>query len=1248
MASKPVHAKNMLKHPVLLIPAFCILLTSTLASAANDNWPHGIDDDTADMTDRANMPDDPGYYNERLEGETVVDVGGAWNLWSFVPEAWQNLGDPIRPEEIEMGTGIHADRAWLLSHGRRDVIIAVLDSGVYWDNDDLRYKYYLHPGELDRDGARPCVPAEFAGDPLDVNDDGVFNIADYEAHHGECDWDIDTEGNNNGRLDPQDLIGSSRYADGVDDDGNGFIDDISGWDFFWNDNDAYDDTRFGHGNGEAQDSAAEGNNGRGGIGVCPECTVMMLRVGDSFVADVNDFGGAVSYAVDNGASVIQEALGTINLTSFARQSIEYAYENNVVTIASAADELSFHHNFPGTTNHTVYVHAVVHDSPNRNRSTTFLNFNNCTNFGGQLVLSTPGGGCSSEATGKSSGHAGLIYSYALDQEVDPPLSAEEVRGLMIMSADDIDVPESQDDHEDNDGSKYPSAEGWDWHFGYGRNNARTSLELIRDDRIPPEVDVVWPLWFEIVYVDDDNPTFDVTGRIGSRMDGEDPRYESYDYQLAVAEGVQPGEDTFEEVATGTTAGIDGVLGTIDTSEFRTAGVPADPHDFSLTIRLRACVTDSGDFGDGGVCSEFRKTIFAHEDPDLHAGFPVRLNGSGEPSGTFYDLDNDGADELILPDSDGTLHVFDSEGGEMDGFPVLLDTRDGHTDLAPNPHGEACAFRPRDDRGDCPTRGHVDYDVRHTALVGAPAVGDLEGDDDEDVEIVMSTADGWVYAFHHDGTRVEGFPVRTDPANSEGTDPNNWYDEGILAGVTIYDLDGNDDLEIIVGAGDQHVYAWDHDGEDHAGFPVHCRDTARDADEDLSPSAGNRIVATPAVGDLDGDGDPEIVIGTNEVYDTVESRFYIIHHDGNDHDGGPFAHTDIDEDDPGPGRNFSLLGEVLPVVGRGIPTAAILADVNFDGLTEFTVEGIGGQPVMRQWDGEAVWDLKFMNISTEAFGPLSDVDDDFSYTLVNHGAFGYLDDSGDLAYLKGAAGIDFGLAFAEGGLREEFDHQLAGWNVRTGAPLEGFPRVMEDWQFFMTPAIVDLNDDGYPEVINGSGGYLLRAFNYRGEELEGWPKQTGGWIVSSPAVGDFDGDGFYDVAVANRLGWAFIWKTEGSVDGFMEWNGFGHDVQNTFNYETGFPDRERREPPADPDPEPSDDLGNDTLEPDDDPDMGPDVEVGENDAEEDAEEDTASGGGGTGDADGDDGCGCTARNGGNTIPAEWLLFIGIALWFRRRR
>ncbi len=133
----------------------------------------------------------------------------------------------------------------------------------------------------------------------------------------------------------------------MDDDGNGFVDDIAGWDFMKDDNDPYDDTRYGHGTGEARDSSAQTNNMIGDAGVCPLCRFMPLRAGDSFITDVTLFGKAVAYATDNGASVMQCALGTINNNRFAQAALDYAAKNNVLVVTSMADENSRHHNMPG-------------------------------------------------------------------------------------------------------------------------------------------------------------------------------------------------------------------------------------------------------------------------------------------------------------------------------------------------------------------------------------------------------------------------------------------------------------------------------------------------------------------------------------------------------------------------------------------------------------------------------------------------------------------------------------------------------------------------------------------------------------------------------------------------------------------------------------------------------------------------------------------------------------------------------------
>src|ERR1019366_6139420 len=147
---------------------------------------------------------------------------------------------------------------------------------------------------------------------------------------------------------------------GVDDDANGYTDDISGWDFYKNDNDPYDDTRYGHGTGEGRMSSDQANNGQGDIGTCPDCRFFMLRSGDSFIVDVNDWAKGVVYAADNGAKVVQTAVGTV-------------------------DQNSRHHNMPTSYNHLLAVHSMKLDGDISGSnagitttSTTYLNYDTCS------------------------------------------------------------------------------------------------------------------------------------------------------------------------------------------------------------------------------------------------------------------------------------------------------------------------------------------------------------------------------------------------------------------------------------------------------------------------------------------------------------------------------------------------------------------------------------------------------------------------------------------------------------------------------------------------------------------------------------------------------------------------------------------------------------------------------------------------------------------------------------------------------
>jgi subtilisin family serine protease len=129
---------------------------------------------------------------------------------------------------------------------------------------------------------------------------------------------------------------------GIDDDGNGYIDDIYGWNFGigQNNNNILPGTPFNdHGTHVAGTIAASRNN-LGVTGVAPNARIMALRLGDvdatgSYV-NSGDIASAIRYAVDNGARVINLSVGWSNSREL-RNALAYANSRNVTVVSSAGN-----------------------------------------------------------------------------------------------------------------------------------------------------------------------------------------------------------------------------------------------------------------------------------------------------------------------------------------------------------------------------------------------------------------------------------------------------------------------------------------------------------------------------------------------------------------------------------------------------------------------------------------------------------------------------------------------------------------------------------------------------------------------------------------------------------------------------------------------------------------------------------------------------------------------------------------------
>ncbi|MFC1805955.1 S8 family peptidase, partial [Planctomycetota bacterium] len=124
---------------------------------------------------------------------------------------------------------------------------------------------------------------------------------------------------------------------GVDDDANGFVDDVRGWDFAYDDNDPMDVA--GHGTHCAGTIGAEGNNGTGVAGVCWSVKIMPVKfLDDNGSGDLSDAIEAINYAVLMGARVLSNSWGGGGYSQALKDAIQAAAEDDCLFVAAAGND----------------------------------------------------------------------------------------------------------------------------------------------------------------------------------------------------------------------------------------------------------------------------------------------------------------------------------------------------------------------------------------------------------------------------------------------------------------------------------------------------------------------------------------------------------------------------------------------------------------------------------------------------------------------------------------------------------------------------------------------------------------------------------------------------------------------------------------------------------------------------------------------------------------------------------------------
>jgi len=848
----------------------------------------------------------------------------------------------------------------------------------------------------------------------------------------------------------------------------------AGFDVFQLDADPSSETQNAHGTNVAGVLGAATDNGIGIAGIAPGAKIMAVRSSDDILHQGRRLAHAIVYAADNGADVISMSLGADSFPGSLRRALAYAERRNVVIAVASGNEFAAHHHMPQVADTVLAVGGVNPDTADAAAlqsdftplATDFTRRAAYSNYGPHLDVVAP----TQVPTTQWGG--GYITNWSGTSAATPHVAG--VAALVKAANPRLTAAQvrmlirmTADDL---------GADGWDQYFGWGRVNAFAAVDAAKAGRVPPTADITAPGWYE-----PKRARFAVTGRV------EGP------WVLELGRGEQPG--SWERLAAGDGAPRRRATGprsrrpappprlaTIDPARLEPGG---------WTLRLRA-----------GDAAEDRAFFYAVRDPDLARGFPKRLGASGESSPVLADLTGDRVPEILLATSDGEVHAWSGRTRKrVKGWPQRMRPAIGTRPAA----ARIGTVRP--------------------GFLATPAVGDIAGRRGD--EVVAAGLDGRVYAWDRRGRRLPGFPVAIDisrpPANGR-------HDAAIYASPALVDLDRDRRLDIVVGAADQKVYAWNGRGRRIPGWPVLARD-GEDGDQ-------SKILSSPAVGDLDGDGSPEIVEGTGEAYGSTP-----------DTSGRVYAWDVNGKLLPGwPVKPPALAAQSIPLAGEGVPSSPVLADVDGDGRDEVAIAAFTGQPELYRGDGTRMSgpNGQASHFQTTGGGAASDATAPAILALGANAAFGRAEPGGPLGFFSGVVDTRLAQAQLSPAQNVHFEHLLGGWDATSGEWRAGFPRVMEGWTIVAGPAVADVNGDGRSEVLAGSSGNVLRAVSPDGSEPSGWPKDTGGWLLAAPAVGDIDGDRRLEVVAVTRDGFLWAWNTPTRAAP-QEWPSFRHDTRNSGRY-----------------------------------------------------------------------------------------------------
>ncbi len=361
----------------------------------------------------------------------------------YLQEAQTDPNDKLYPAQWYLQS-VKAPLGWEIEQGDSTVIIAIIDSGVDTQHPDLAGKIWINPDEIP---------------------------------------------NNK-----------------IDDDANGFVDDVNGWDFekgnadpnpdpdgLDNDSDGLTDDGVDHGTMMAGLAAAMTNNNEGIAGFAWKCQIMPIKsLNDEGSGSIDHITRGIIYAANNGAHIINLSLGGSSPSKLQQDAIQYAYRLGTIVIAAAGNQSSSDFRYPAADKNVVAVGATGGTADVISSISNYGIFVDVMAPGGDFRLSPPSEMISTVyynptygfnnyyrartkegylTAGTSSSTAMVSGLMALVRSQHPEWSNEQIIRQVVLTADNID-------------DLNPMYRG---QLGSGRINAYRALTEVNPVDVPPRL-----------------------------------------------------------------------------------------------------------------------------------------------------------------------------------------------------------------------------------------------------------------------------------------------------------------------------------------------------------------------------------------------------------------------------------------------------------------------------------------------------------------------------------------------------------------------------------------------------------------------------------------------------------------------------------------------------------------------------------------------------------------------------------------